>query len=180
MTVKAPAARYGKKVYQTKEAPERNQPGKRQFKRPRSPVLSALGEFASARGKKVWPHAWKPSNDLVEFNEKNRLPLFKSRRLKKEVEGKELNKSSIVGMMGLSEVKKVSSKKRCLDSSKMDKILSYKNGPKYREIKITEKVPKVNIKFRSSTPEAMKVRKLQFLEYSINKVNNSTSRVVFG
>jgi len=175
MTINPLTTRCGKKVFQPKKTPERSRPSKRHYEQSRNSELSVL-----TRGKKVSLHTWKPSSNLIEYNDKTRLILLNSKRLKKEVEGKDLNKSSIIGMIGLSNIEKVNSNKRYLNSSKMEKILSYKNGPKYREIRVTEKVPKINMRARSTTPEAVKERNMKFIEYSINKTNNSTSKVIFG
>lgn len=120
---------------------------------------------------------WKPSESLIQFNNKQLLCYIGSNKLKKGMPKTNVNQRSILNMTGVDKKENKRHRKRRLDDAKILNIIRYKDGPKFRQTKLAENINKHNAITR--TPEAIRMRQTQFNEYSINKINGTKSHIVF-
>jgi len=116
---------------------------------------------------------WTPSKQLIEHNKKSLICYGESKTRKRLIEGK--RNTSIINMIGFENRKQRIPK--TTTSLSMKKLLSYKDGPKFRVEKIAENVCKIDMKLRSRTPEAMTNKRLQKSEYILNKSNIRSSKI---
>ena len=95
--------------------------------------------------------------------------------MRKEIEGKSVNKSSIVDMAGAEAAPNV--RKSLVSEQKMKEILNYKDGPVFRERKIAEKISQTDSRYK--TPAAVRRHEIQTAEYMLNRINSKASKIVF-
>lgn len=124
---------------------------------------------------------WKPSANYVEFNNKKLRCYLGSNRVLKEISGKDVNKSQIIGMAGIDTSRKSEPIQRRLKIAppQAKEIINYVNAPNFRERKIAEKINQIDISNRSKTPSAIRTQEVQHAEYRINMLNSRASKIVF-
>eukprot|EP00826_Nyctotherus_ovalis_P058332 TRINITY_DN8006_c0_g1_i1.p1 TRINITY_DN8006_c0_g1~~TRINITY_DN8006_c0_g1_i1.p1 ORF type:complete len:181 (+),score=42.89 TRINITY_DN8006_c0_g1_i1:353-895(+) len=179
MTIEAEPIRFARRMQlPLREYTPRVGRGKRHFdcSREASPIFGK-GEAENVP-KTTRPRNWQPSESLVHFNKKQLLCYIDSNKAKRAMPGKTINQCSIFNMTGIdTEVRR---QKKCrLDDSKIQSIITYKDGPLFRATRIAEDVCRLNIAARTRTPEAIRTRHLQFAEYFNNKANGHKSHIPF-
>ena len=143
--------------------------GKKHFNMANSSVKNEI--------KKVVKKEWRPSENLLKFNEKEAACYTGSMNMKKKIKGCYKNASSTLGeATNSSEFRRVSSKAQ-LDNSCIKNIISYKDGPKYREVKISDNICKVNPYTRNK--ELVKSFKSLSDSYNQNRLYGCTSKIPF-
>ena len=139
-----------------------------------SPIIG--DNNTKATNKKTNLETWRPSTNLVMFNDRNSN--IGTHRVRKEINGKVVNKSSIVNMVSEYVNKPKNRAKEPLDSHRIKKILNYGKLCNEHD-EITKDAYRVNMIDRSKTPEAIQMRKTQFNEYHLNAINGHISQITF-
>ena len=99
--------------------------------------------------------------------------------MKKRIEGCDTNKSSIINMTTIDDCLKQRTKNHPLNESSMKNILSYKDGPTFREVAITTNISKENPYTRNKGIDASKSHRSQKQAYQMNKFKGHRSNIPF-
>lgn len=178
MTLGQTAFKPGKKTFPTPKAScsEHPIPEKKHYgaQKP-NPII--FGGVAEAKPKKNLK-AWKPSVDLVSFNNKHTNYFVGNPRGRKEIPGESLHRSSIVNMMGMDTKAKPEIKRRPECETDMKSIITYKNGPRFREAQIADNIPKTDPTVWNRAGGLTKESHMRSMEYETNRINARGSQIV--
>eukprot|EP00826_Nyctotherus_ovalis_P043570 TRINITY_DN4602_c0_g1_i1.p1 TRINITY_DN4602_c0_g1~~TRINITY_DN4602_c0_g1_i1.p1 ORF type:complete len:203 (-),score=35.13 TRINITY_DN4602_c0_g1_i1:110-718(-) len=177
MTVEGSGAKYSKRILRLalKETLEEVKLGKRHYDTYHKVDLANPSETPSKVSRKKSFRTWTPSKSLIEYNRRQAMYCDGPQRIRKQILGKSASNSSIINMVAFESKPQASPKDT--NSSRIQRLLTYKDGPKFRPERVAEKICKTDMELKIKSPEAAANRRQQRSEYMLNRSNSRSSRV---
>jgi len=178
MTLNQDAFRPSKKILPTPKGPykEYTGPEKKHYETQKpNPII--FGGLESKKQKEKNLKEWKPSIYLLTFNNKHTNYFVDNPRTRKEIPGESLYRSSIMNMIGMDEEIKPAIKKQGGYYEDMKDVITYKNGPRFRDSKIPDSIPRTNPAKWSRIDGLTKESNIRSVEYETNRLRARGSQI---